>query len=215
MLLESIIRKGTNRNKSPLLVLLHGYGSNKEDLFSFHQYLPKEYTVVSYQGPINLPWGGYAWFDISSSDHFKKWENVEQAKHSMTLIIRSINHDIKSLNLEAKDITLIGFSQGAVLSWALGFNHPEKFRRIIGLSGYISKNITPKQVPHILCYASHGKHDSTLPIELARDSIETLSKTHQNITYCEFNDGHHLSEESLNSFLQWIKKTKHLPYTID
>ena len=208
MSLESIIRKGTCIDKSPLLVLLHGYGSNKEDLFSFNQHLPKEYTVVSYQGPIHLPWGGYAWFDINSSDNFKKWENVEQAKNSMASIISSINHDVKSLNLDAKDITLIGFSQGAVLSWALGFNHPEKFRRIIGLSGYISENITPMQVPPILCYASHGKQDFTLPIELARNSIESLSEKYHNITYYEFNDGHHLSEESLNSFLTWLEKTK-------
>lgn len=209
MSLESSIRKGDGNDKSPLLVLLHGYGSNKEDLFSLNPYLPKEYTVVSYQGPINLPWGGYAWFDINSYDNFKKWENVVQAKDSMESIIKTINEDVKTLKLDTKDITLIGFSQGAVLSWALGFNHPEKFRRIIGLSGYISKNITPSRVPNILCYASHGIQDTTLPVELARTTIESLSKKHHHITYCEFNDGHHLSEESLNSFLDWLEKTKH------
>ena len=207
MSLEYLVRDGNFSGNKPALILLHGYGSNKEDLFSFKQYLPKEYTIISYQAPIELPWGGYAWFDINHTDNFNKWENIDQAKRSMDSILSSIKNDTYKLKLDSKNISLIGFSQGAVLSWALGFTYPNLFRRIVGLSGYISENITPSMVPNIQCYASHGTKDLTLPIDLARSTIGKLSKQHSNIIYKEFNDGHHLSEQSLNSFLDWIQKT--------
>ena len=51
--------------KSPLLVLLHGYGSDEEDLFSFADQLPADYFVISARAPIAMQPYGNAWYAIN------------------------------------------------------------------------------------------------------------------------------------------------------
>ena len=45
-----------------VLFLLHGYGSHEEDLFSFANYLPEDYLIISLRAPLSLSFGGYAWY---------------------------------------------------------------------------------------------------------------------------------------------------------
>ena len=66
--LEYLIRKSEKSLNPSSIFMFHGYGSNKEDLFSLEQFFPKSYTVVSFNAPISLPFGGYSWFNIDYSD---------------------------------------------------------------------------------------------------------------------------------------------------
>ena len=66
--LEYLIRRSEKSSKPSSIFMFHGYGSNKEDLFSLEQFFPKSYTVVSFNAPISLPFGGYSWFNIDYSD---------------------------------------------------------------------------------------------------------------------------------------------------
>ena len=55
--LKYLVREPENINsKTPLLILLHGYGSNEEDLFSFVPTLPKEWLIISFRAPLNTPY---------------------------------------------------------------------------------------------------------------------------------------------------------------
>ena len=57
--LEHIIRPSSlTDKKAPVLFMLHGYGSNEDDLFSFAQELPKELCIISVRAPYTLePFG--------------------------------------------------------------------------------------------------------------------------------------------------------------
>src|SRR5262245_25714658 len=48
----------------PLLLLLHGIGSNEEDLMGLEPYLDERFLVISARAPHQYGWGGYAWFEI-------------------------------------------------------------------------------------------------------------------------------------------------------
>jgi len=64
--LEYLVREPKIKlDKNPLLVLIHGYGSNEEDLFSFAAELPDEYYIVSARAPYNMQYGSYAWYAIT------------------------------------------------------------------------------------------------------------------------------------------------------
>ena len=55
----------TNQNKNnPSIFLLHGYGSNMNDLFSLHQFFPQDWTIVSLQAPFGTGFGGWAWAEL-------------------------------------------------------------------------------------------------------------------------------------------------------
>ena len=63
MSLHYIIKEPQNITpETPLLVLLHGYGSNEEDLFSFVTDLPEEWLVASFRAPLSTPYGGFCWY---------------------------------------------------------------------------------------------------------------------------------------------------------
>ena len=70
---------------SPVLFLLHGYGSHEEDLFSFANYLPEEYLIISLRAPLSLSFGGYAWYSIHFNEQQDKWSDDAEAKKAQEL----------------------------------------------------------------------------------------------------------------------------------
>ena len=78
-------------SKNPLLVLLHGYGSNEQDLFSFASELPDEYYIVSARAPYDMQYGSYAWYAINFDADENKFSDLEQAKKSRDLISKFID----------------------------------------------------------------------------------------------------------------------------
>ena len=130
--------------KNPLLLLLHGYGSNEEDLFSFATELPDEYYIISARAPYDLQYGSYAWYAINFDADENKFSDHEQAKISRDLIARFIDELIQTYPIDAKNVTLVGFSQGSILSYAIALSHPEKVQKVVALSGYVSEHFRRK-----------------------------------------------------------------------
>ena len=54
--------------KNPTIILIHGYGSNAEDLFSFAPYLPKSHTIIALQAPLSMGQGSYAWYPLGMNE---------------------------------------------------------------------------------------------------------------------------------------------------
>ena len=69
-----IVQKSNLEDKSPLIILLHGYGSNEKDLFSFKEYLPNDATVVSFRAPLELFQNMYAWYQIYFENNVKSFD---------------------------------------------------------------------------------------------------------------------------------------------
>jgi len=113
-------------DKNPLLLLLHGYGSNEEDLFSFAAELPDHYYVVATRAPYDLQYGSYAWYAINFDADQNKFSDNEQAKTSRDLIVHFIEELTTNYAIDADNVTLIGFSQGTILSYAVALSYPEK-----------------------------------------------------------------------------------------
>ena len=205
------IKKATqNKGPHPSLILIHGYGSNMDDLFSFANYLPEQYTIISLQAPMESPFGGGAWYSINFDSNSEKWSDNDEAKTSLVKIIDQLDYFTSTYELNPKDISLIGFSQGAILSWALLLDHPFLFRRAICMSGYINQEILQKPLSEyqdVLAYCSHGSNDLTIPYEWAKSSIEYLKVKNPKVVFNTYPDGHNLSQENFESFLKWIKKT--------
>lgn len=199
----------TTKKKAPIIVLLHGYGSNVDDLFSFAPYLPADHTIISFEAPLSLPMGGNAWYEIHFDQNQDKWSDDVQALKAIDQIMDSIAKLADRYHLDKEDITLLGFSQGAILSWATAFNYSGRIRRIVALSGYINSDLikNPNDTPLFEAYASHGTVDPVIPFDWAKKSIEPVSKQHQNIHFYEFSDGHTVSQENFSKMVAWLEST--------
>jgi phospholipase/carboxylesterase len=160
-------------DKNPLLLLIHGYGSNEEDLFSFATELPDEYYIVSARAPYNMQYGSYAWYAINFDADQNKFSDNEQARTSRDLIAKFIDELEVNYPIDAKNVTLIGFSQGTILSYAVALSHPEKVQRVVAMSGYINteileENYLKNSFSNLKIFTSHGTVDQVIPVEWGR-----------------------------------------------
>ena len=130
----------------PLLILLHGYGSNEQDLFSFSEELPDQFLIISAQAPINMQPGSYAWYDINFDRINGKFSDLKQAKESIDKIAVFIDIIKEKYKTDVAQTFLLGFSQGAILSYSLSFFYPNKVQNVIALSGYINTDLLPATI---------------------------------------------------------------------
>ncbi len=194
-----------------VLFLLHGYGSNETDLFSFADYFPEELYVISIRAPQKLDFGGFAWYDIyldsannKISDDQIAMERVHELHSFMLQLARDKNLDLKNMHI-------LGFSQGAILSYALALNYPENFKNILALSGYINEQIMPvnevfEKYKKLDFFVSHGLYDEIIPVELARKIPPYLEARKISYIYKEYSMGHEVNRVCFNDLLVWLKE---------
>ena len=193
---------------TPVLFLLHGYGSHEEDLFSFVNYLPEEYLIISLRAPLTLGFGGYAWYSIHFNEQQDKWSDDDEAKTAQEIILHNIDYHLEQFKLEGQKVSLLGFSQGAILSWAVGLSHPERIDKIIALSGYVNEDIfgyAKEGLEQLRIFSSHGTEDPTLPVDWARKGIALVEKKNLKVAYNEYPAGHGINPENFADLLAWLK----------
>lgn len=197
------------KDKNPLILLLHGYGSNEEDLFSFASELPEDYYIVSAQAPYPVPPYGYAWYAIHFDADANKFSDDQQAIESRDLIVKFIDELTAKYAIDSDNINLVGFSQGAILSYAIALSYPEKINKVVALSGYFNANIiTPGFEQHdfsqLRLFASHGTVDQVIPVEWARKTSPILDALQVKHQYKEYPVGHGVHPLNFADFKQFL-----------
>jgi len=208
--LEHIIRPSSLTDKKPpVLFMLHGYGSNEEDLFSFASELPEELCIISVRAPYVLQPYGYAWYAINFDNDKGKWSDDDQAIESRDKIKSFIDEACSIYGLDENNVSLLGFSQGTILSYAVALSYPEKVNNIIALSGYINENILVETYKEnnfepLNFYCSHGDMDQVIPIEWARKAPVLLEKLNIKHVFEEFPAGHGVAPQNFYSLQKWV-----------
>ncbi len=197
-------------DKNPLLLLLHGYGSNEEDLFSFASELPEEYYIVSARAPYDMMYGSYAWYAIDFDADENKFSDIDQAKISRDIIADFIEELLATYPVDADNVTLIGFSQGSILSYAVALSYPQKVQRVVAMSGYLNTematiNFAKNDFSNLKIFASHGTVDQVIPVDWARHSIPVLKNLDIEIMYKEYPVGHGVSPQNFFDFKNWLQ----------
>ncbi|WGD34634.1 alpha/beta fold hydrolase [Olleya sp. YS] len=207
--LHHITRPSSLSEHAPLLLLFHGYGSDENDLFSFAQELPEELFIISVRAPYPMQPYGNAWYAINFDAEKGKWSDNEQAKQSRDLIATFIDQAVAHYPVNKDKVTLLGFSQGTILSYAVALSYPEKVKNIIALSGYINEDLfevkNAEAYQHLSFYCSHGTVDQVIPVDWARQApkfLEALNIKHQ---YSEFPVGHGVAPQNFYEFRDWLE----------
>jgi len=118
------------RADRPLLVLLHGYGSNEADLFGLVPHLPDEFVVAAVRAPLapRFPMPGYSWFTI---------DGVESRDHSEVIAsTEAVWQWVDDVRGGAASVGLLGFSQGAVIALQMMRRRPQGAAFAVNLAGY-------------------------------------------------------------------------------
>ena len=197
--------KKSTQDKPPLLLLLHGYGSNENDLFSFADHLHPSLLIVSLRAPLALPMMGFAWYSIHFDDEQGKWSNDEEAIASREMVLQFLDELQQTHSYDPRKVHLLGFSQGAILSYALGLTYPKRFASVIALSGYLNENISqlPKPAEAPALYAAHGTLDEVVPFDWGKQSAVQLKQKGFDIQFEQFPLGHTVGEDGFYKLLEW------------
>lgn len=205
--LHYIVRQPKVAVENPsLLILLHGYGSHEMDLYSFADELPDELLIVSVRAPYEMGYGGYAWYALNLDADNNKFSDLNQARESLDKIAGLI--DALKQEHQPQKTFLLGFSQGAILSYALSFLHPNKVQHVIALSGYLNSELLPEELSTTIntdYYVSHGTVDQVVPVEWARKSIPFIESLGLQCIYSEYPVGHGVAPQNFFSFKKWIE----------
>lgn len=207
--LQHVIRESTLSENAPLLLMMHGYGSDENDLFSFATELPDELFIISVKAPYPMQPYGNAWYAINFDAERGKWNDNEQAIQSRDLISKFIDEAIATYPVDGNNVSLLGFSQGSILSYAVALTYPEKVKNIVALSGYIVRDIFPenmetKDYSNLDFYCSHGSVDQVIPVDWARQTPAFLNALHIKNQYSEFPVGHGVAPQNFHKFKAWL-----------
>jgi phospholipase/carboxylesterase len=173
---------------APLLVLLHGYGSNEDDLFGLVPYLDSRFTIVSLRGPHAYP-PGYGWYDLEFTPNGIVRDEA-RIESSAALIEQCIEAAVSVYQCDASQVFLLGFSQGAAMTLQLFLTRPEKLKAAVALSGHVpdvgwnaraaDSALTQKPI-----FVGHGTADPVVPIAAGRDARAKLETLPVALTYRE------------------------------
>ena len=210
--LHYLVREPQNLNsKTPLLILLHGYGSNEEDLFSFVPTLPEDWLVVSFRAPLNSQYEGYSWYDIDLMNTENRID-IPQAKESLNGILENIFKISNHYGLTDNETHLCGFSQGGILSYALALENPQLFSKIACLSCYPEEKLMEnmvkdkKKLERLRFFISHGTEDAVIPLELGRKAADLLYDLSCYFSFREYMSGHGVNQKNYMDLMDFFKK---------
>lgn len=213
--LKHVIRPAHKEN-APLLLLLHGYGSNEEDLFSFSPEISEEFFIVSARAPYEMPPYGAAWYAINFDASGDKFSDVNQAQQSMDLLLTFINEVKESYAISKDKINILGFSQGAILSYGLSLSYPQLFDKVICMSGYLNEDMIKNRedletrfresVSKPTYFISHGTMDQVVPYDWAKQAPDFIDKLEIEHVFKDYPIGHGVARDNFYDMKAWLEK---------
>lgn len=174
------------------VLLLHGLGSNADDLIALAPYLAPAlpntvFISPNAPEPCDMAPMGHQWFSLLQRTPEARWKGVQQAAPRLMQMIEDVKAEF---NLPNSRIALVGFSQGCMMSLHVAPRLAEPLAGVVGLSGaLIGEEYLPAEIrsrPPVLL--AHGQMDDIVPYDallaaqavLQRNSVhvETVTRPH-------------------------------------
>ena len=191
----------------PLLVMLHGWGSNDYDLIHLASSIsPQNYVCMSLRGLepcTERPDGefGYSWGRTESL-----LSTVEDYVMSAMARVQQIYH------IHSQRIFLVGFSQGASVAYRLALRHDRRFAGVITLAGWLptigaNDVLLWQSASHLRVFIGHGTGDKVVPMCAAVQSRDKLLRAGLDVTFRKYPCGHGVSPAMLRDVNHWVLDT--------
>lgn len=212
MNLDYIVREPENiTSTTPILFMLHGYGSNEQDLFSFRENLPTDWIIVSFRAPKPTQFEGYSWFDIDFNNP-EQFLDIQQAKEASVFVLENILAIINKYGLTENQTHLCGFSQGGILCYSLALTYPELFSKVACMSSFPEEKLladiekSKKKRENLRFFISHGSDDAIIPMDWGRKGAELLYDLSCYFTFREYMSGHGVNQKNYIDLMDFYAK---------
>ena len=201
------VRRGQPRDA--LIIMLHGLSGDENVMWIFDQALPRTATVISPRALYDSELGGYSWARSVVRDEL---DDVD-FQAALEVLPRFIDEMLALYEAEPQHVIVLGFSQGAALSYALSLKQPDRLRGVIALAGFLPHSLSAPQpernavrskdaLPRYLIL--HGTHDEAVPIDRAREARSVLEERGAVVEYHEHHVGHKVSAQGMKEIARFI-----------
>lgn len=192
-----------------LVIFLHGLGADGNDLLSLAPMLELEDTHFSSPNapfPCDMAPYGYQWFSLLDRDPTRILPEIRLAEPILNAFIDT---QMKKLNLMPKDVALIGFSQGSMMSLHTAPRRTEPIAGVVGISGALfgaELLISEIKSRPPICLI-HGTHDDVVPFVAMGAAETTLQRNHVPVeTHPRPRLGHGIDEEGITIAATFLKR---------
>ncbi len=188
----------------PTLILLHGRGANEDDLLALVPYLAPQFLIIAVRAPFPFVYGGATWYETLASGT----PQPEQFTESYGRLVEFVRDMKEHYPVDHGRLFFLGFSMGAVMSYAFALTRPQEVKGVVAHSGYIPEN-TPlvfdwRETKGKEFFVGHGTLDPVVGIQFGRRAKELLEKNEASVVYREYPIQHSMSEESVSDFSLWL-----------
>ena len=199
-----------------LLVLLHGVGSNEQDLYSLCAQLPERYYVISLRAPYRMGPGAFAWFDYSIEPGGVRTIDEAQEAASRALLAQTLAAASEQLGIPPERTVVAGFSQGGAMALGLLLTQPGLMRAAIVWHGRLMDQPLAALAPADAfrgraLWVSHGTHDGVIPLAHAQAIAHHVAPLPLAFTYREFPSEHEIRPSELAATLTWLEALSTTP----
>lgn len=208
--LVHLVRRPTVATKGlpSLLLLLHGIGSNEQDLMALAPDLDGRFLVVSARAPIIMGPGSYGWYRTEFTPDRRVIDPNEPVS-SRAALLRFVDELVETYEVDPHGVYLVGFSQGAIMAIGIAVMRPEWLAGVVAMSGralpsLVDGPVAPEKLAGLPILVVHGTEDPVLPVENGRRIRDLLAPLPVDLTYREYRMGHQVSMESLRDVATWL-----------
>ncbi len=147
-----------------LVVLVHGYGADGNDLIGLASHWQSLLPTVAFaapNAPTRVPGSpGFQWFPISRIDPHEMQKGAEIAG---PVLEEYLDAELARLGIPPENLALAGFSQGTMLSLHVGLRRKIKPAAIVGFSGMLPAPPPETAAPYPPVLLTHGDSDQVIP----------------------------------------------------
>ena len=214
--LNSVIIEPTSKSHPKNAVILcHGYGGDGNDISILANYWKNFLPDTLFLCPdapelCKVNPSGFQWFDLMGQSEDEVLSKSLIAENKLNNFIDEV---IDKNKISSKDIALVGFSQGCMISLQTALKKKERINCLIGYSGkiinlnHLAKNINSR--PEI--YLMHGENDSVVPLNSLLEAKDFFNKNNYKISTKVFNNcEHRIPTEGSSLGLEFLKKNLYI-----
>lgn len=164
----------------PLVIFIHGFGSSEQDLFGLKDRLSPDYNYLSVRAPMELRPGSYKWFTQKTG--VPGYDGVtDDLKSSGALLTRFIREATGKYRTQPQKVYLIGFSQGAMMSYEVALRDPKLVGGFAALSGRLLPVLESglkddRRLAGLKVFIGHGAEDHQVAYSGGPEAESTLKK---------------------------------------
>ena len=193
-------------------LLIHGFTGDESSMWVFTNQLSDNWLLIAPRAPYaskDTDLGGYSWVDQS----IKSWPVYQDFLPAVS-ILDDLVADLAERYSQAdfSKISLVGFSQGAAMSFVYTNAHSGRIERLGMLSGFLPDNsegfISEDAWKKLRVFIGHGEKDDIVPVDMAHTAYQTLVENGVDAEMCHLcltDVGHRLGSECFSAFTKFME----------